>query len=74
MFHPLPKRLKDVILSETIVTLLTDVTFEPEGTILVDNEPALEDPEIIVKSSNINAANGRVHTIDRVLIPAEIVD
>ena len=46
LYHvsPSSKTVKDVILSETIATLLPDVTFEPEGNTLVDNEPALEDP------------------------------
>ncbi|MDX1411587.1 MAG: fasciclin domain-containing protein [Nitrospirales bacterium] len=76
LYHvsPSSQTVKDVVLSDEVVTLLTGVTFEPMGMTLMDNEPALEDPMIIGKSSNINAANGRVHTINHVLIPAEIVD
>ena len=76
LYHVSPSVLtvKDVILSDSVSTLLTDATFDPEGVMLMDNEPALEDPMIIIKSSNVKAANGRVHTINRVLIPAEIVE
>ncbi len=76
LYHISPSVLtvKDVLLSESVSTLLTDATFEPEGITLIDNEPALEDPMVIEKSSNIKAANGRVHTINHVLIPAEIVE
>ena len=76
LYHVSPSALavKDVVLSDSVETLLTGQTFRPDGTTLMDNEPALTDPVILENSSNIQAANGRVHTINRVLIFAEIVE
>ena len=76
LYHvsPSTKTVKDVVLSKDIRTLLTGVTFKPDGITLVDNEPALKDPKIIVRASNIKAANGRIHSINNVLIPIKVVE
>lgn len=64
--------LKDVLEADTVSTLLDGATLTPEHFSLVDNAPALENPSFILQDSNILTGNGRVHTIDRVLIPVAI--
>jgi len=74
LYHVAPeaKTLKNVLESDSIETLLDGATFSPNGLKLVDNAPALRDPRIRTYSSDILTSNGRIHTIDRVLIPVAI--
>lgn len=74
LYHvaPEPLTIKDVLESDSITTLLTGATFTPDGLNLVDNAPALRDPRIRTYGANILTNNGRIHTIDRVLIPVAI--
>ena len=64
------KLLEEVGSLETVDTLLEGATFAPDGTTLVDNEPDLEDPDVVIP--DIEASNGVIHAIDRVLIPLDI--
>ncbi|GAB3603633.1 fasciclin domain-containing protein [Microbacterium aureliae] len=51
------------------VTMANGGTVTVRGVNLRDETPALADPKIVVKASNIFASNGVIHTIDRVLVP-----
>ncbi|MEL6139136.1 MAG: fasciclin domain-containing protein [Cyanobacteria bacterium J06628_6] len=56
----------------TLSTLLTDATFTLEGNELIDNEPDLLNPRLLEEVADVEAANGIVQGIDRVLIPLDI--
>ncbi|MBT9311808.1 fasciclin domain-containing protein [Leptothoe kymatousa] len=58
----------------TIATLLTNATITAAGNRLIDNEPDLSDPTFIAGLTDIQAANGTIQGIDRVLIPLNIPD
>lgn len=53
------------------LTMLNGGTVQPRGVNLRD-EGALADPKIVRSASDIQASNGVIHTIDRVLIPGTI--
>lgn len=55
---------------DEVETLLTDATFATEGTELIDNEPDIANPNIVIP--DIAADNGTIQAIDRVLIPFDI--
>ncbi|MEM6945188.1 MAG: fasciclin domain-containing protein, partial [Pseudomonadota bacterium] len=55
---------------DAVPTFLADATFGSEGTELVDNEPDVANPNII--APDIDASNGTIQVIDRVLIPIDI--
>ena len=42
----------------------------PRGINLRDETPSLQDPRLVLWAINIQATNGVIHTIDRVLVPA----
>ncbi len=75
-YHVSPgaKTLKDVILSDSIDTLLAGATIRPEGSKLVDNAPSLRDPRLSVFFNDIRASNGLIHSINRVLIPIPVAN
>lgn len=54
-----------------IDTLLPNTTIRPFFFKLRDNEPDLKNPRVR-NPFNINADNGKIHTINRVLIPIDI--
>ncbi|WP_159808593.1 fasciclin domain-containing protein [Litoreibacter roseus] len=56
--------------AETVSTLLDGATFGSEGTELIDNEPDIDNPQIVIP--DIQAANGTIQAIDRVLLPVDI--
>jgi serralysin len=72
LYHVSPgaKTLAQVAALDDVPTLLTGATFGPDGTTLVDNEPDLIDPSLVV--TDINADNGIIHAIDRVLLPIDL--
>lgn len=74
LYHvaPEPLTLKQVVESDAVTTLLDGATIAPKGTVLKDNAPALADPRVVTSASNILTSNGRVHLINRVLIPVAI--
>ncbi|MEM1382446.1 MAG: fasciclin domain-containing protein [Pseudomonadota bacterium] len=51
-------------------TLLEGATFGTKGTELIDNEPDVANPDIVIP--DIPAANGAIQAIDRVLLPLDI--
>ncbi len=55
---------------DAVPTLLTGATFGSEGTELVDNEPDVDNPNIVIP--DIAASNGTIQVIDRVLLPVDI--
>lgn len=57
-----------VLLSRSL-TMANGGTVRPIGPILRDETPSLRDPILVVRSINIQASNGVIHTIDRVLVP-----
>jgi len=42
---------------------------KPRGVVLKDENKTYKDPKFVRKQINIQAANGVIHTIDRVLVP-----
>lgn len=74
LYHvaPQPLTLKLVVEAEEVATLLDGATINPARTVLQDSAPALMDPQVVISASNILTSNGRIHLIDRVLIPVAI--
>lgn len=72
-YHVLPEslRVRDIVRSESINTLLADATITPNGTRLIDNEPDLKNARFI-SPKNKRKANGVVHAINRVLLPVDL--
>ena len=72
LYHVSPgaKTAAEVDAADTVTTLLDGATFGSEGTELVDNEPDLDNPNIVIP--DIGAENGTIQAIDRVLIPLDI--
>jgi uncharacterized surface protein with fasciclin (FAS1) repeats len=59
------------IFRRTIDTLLTGATIRPFFIRLIDNEPDLADP-FVRWPFNVQASNGLIHNITRVLIPTDL--
>jgi len=72
LYHVSPgaKTAAEIDAADSVETLLTGATFGTEGTELVDNEPDIENPEIV--GADVAASNGTVQVIDRVLLPLDI--
>ncbi len=73
LYHVAPERLGpfQVIFSREIPTLLENAIIRPRIFRLRDNEPDLRDPFLFFPL-NVQASNGVIHTINRVLIPIDI--
>jgi len=61
--------LSDIASSGTVTTVIGE-TITADGLTLVDNEPDLINPSLI--EVDVEASNGIVHVIDRVLLPIDI--
>lgn len=77
LYHVVPEALqvKDVILAESLDTLLSGASIHPDAIeqTLVDNDPDISDPYVMVGTKrNIRASNGWLHSINRVLIPVDL--
>ncbi len=72
LYHVAPQSLQasQVLASDSIATLL-GADLGADGTRLVDAEPDLRDPHLI--ATDIQAANGVVHVLNGVLIPANLL-
>jgi uncharacterized surface protein with fasciclin (FAS1) repeats len=60
-----------VILSRSL-TMANGGTVRPLGVILRDENTSLRNPLLVVRAINIQASNGVIHTIDRVLVPGNL--
>lgn len=76
-YHVAPARISLIqvviatLAGNTIATLLPGATIQPFFFVLIDNEPDLRNP-FVTMPLNLNASNGIIHTIDRVLIPVNL--
>ncbi|QIG39360.1 fasciclin domain-containing protein [Microbacterium sp. 4R-513] len=58
------------VLSAGSLTMANGGTVRPRLITLRDETPSLTDPRLVLWKINIQASNGVIHTIDRVLVPA----
>lgn len=68
------KYTDEVSSSGGIDTLLPGATILPAKTTLLDNDPDLKDARVIGHASNIEASNGIIHTITRVMMPLDVLN
>lgn len=54
------------------LTMANGGVVEPRLLTLRDQNPNLPDPRLVIKGLNIQASNGVIHTIDRVLVPGAL--
>jgi len=73
LYHVVPEKLKAYRISQRHkVETLAGIDVKVRNFRLVDREPQLRDPRMIVPGVNIRASNGLVHTVNRVLIPVDL--
>jgi uncharacterized surface protein with fasciclin (FAS1) repeats len=71
-YHVAPGSLQaSQVLETTSLPTLLGATLTRDGTALVDAEPDIADPTLI--ATDIQTANGIVHVIDGVLLPADLL-
>ena len=54
------------------LTMANGGTIRPRGIVLRDENDAFRDPRLVLWAINIRASNGVIHTINRVLVPAQL--
>ena len=64
------KSASDIAANGSVDTLLAGASFGTDGATLIDAEPDIEDPTIVIP--DIPASNGTIQAIDRVLLPIDI--
>lgn len=72
LYHVSPgaSTAEEIAAAGTIDTLLTGATFGVDGAELIDAEPDIANPSIVIP--DIDATNGVIQAIDRVLLPIDI--
>lgn len=60
--------------AEGTVTTLLGATFDVYGATLVDADPDVENPDFITGLTDIQATNGVIQAIDRVLLPIDVAE
>ena len=58
------------VLTAGSITMANGGIVRPRGLTLRDQNPAFPDPRLVLSGLNIQASNGVIHTINRVLLPA----
>lgn len=58
----------------SVETLLGGTSFGVDGNTLSDADPEVEDPELVAGLTDIEATNGVIHVIDRVLLPIDVAE
>ena len=76
LYHVSPEKIRPInLILKTIfgmpIQTLQGATIRPYFLKLIDNEPNLPNPWVTIPF-NINADNGVIHTINRVLIPVDL--
>ena len=58
------------VITAKSLTMANGGIVQPRGLTLRDQNPAFRDPRLLLSGLNIQATNGVIHTINRVLLPA----
>ncbi len=66
--------VEDIQSRGSVETLLGGASFGVEGDTLSDADPDVEDPELVAGLTDIQATNGVIHVIDRVLLPVDVAE
>jgi uncharacterized surface protein with fasciclin (FAS1) repeats len=74
LYHVAPEKLGplQVIFGGPIDTLLDGATVQPRFLRLIDNDSDFKNPRLNLRRININASNGVIHVINRVLLPIDL--
>ena len=56
--------------ADGVVNTALGATITPDGATLIDNDPDLDDPTVVIP--DIAASNGIIHAIDEVLLPIDL--
>ncbi|WP_137843883.1 fasciclin domain-containing protein [Microbacterium sp. 2FI] len=71
LYHAVPDREIGPLrlLLTRSLTMADGGIVRPAGLVLRDETPSLRDPRLVLRAIDIDATNGVIHTIDRVLVP-----